>query len=103
LSTEQRENLEAALRRSPVPVGSSVSEQRRLLGERPTMDTKSDVDPLLSQAGTPEVLLEDAVRLAQQAAADVAVTLDLTQGPTHPRDRIVTCPIIERRNTCERQ
>jgi len=34
LSTEQRENLEAALRRSPVPVGSSVSEQRRLLRER---------------------------------------------------------------------
>jgi hypothetical protein len=34
LSTEQRENLEAALRRSPIPVGSSVSEQRRLLRER---------------------------------------------------------------------
>jgi epsilon-lactone hydrolase len=85
-----------------------------------TMDTKSDVDPLLSrdlllprvtdytagqdpalslispvfadlsglpplilQAGTHEVLLDDAVRLAQQAAAaDVAVTLDVT--PTVP-------------------
>jgi monoterpene epsilon-lactone hydrolase len=34
LSTEQRENLEAALRRSPIPVGGSVSEQRRLLRER---------------------------------------------------------------------
>ena len=34
MSTEQRESLEAALRRSPVPVGSSVSEQRRLLRER---------------------------------------------------------------------
>jgi acetyl esterase/lipase len=34
LSTGQRENLEAALRRSPIPVGSSVSEQRRLLRER---------------------------------------------------------------------
>ena len=34
MSTEQRENLEAALRRSPIPVGSSVSEQRRLLRER---------------------------------------------------------------------
>jgi monoterpene epsilon-lactone hydrolase len=34
LSTEQRENLEAALRRSPIPVGSSISEQRRLLRER---------------------------------------------------------------------
>jgi monoterpene epsilon-lactone hydrolase len=34
LSAEQREKLEAALRRSPIPVGSSVSEQRRLLRER---------------------------------------------------------------------
>jgi acetyl esterase/lipase len=34
LSAEQRENLEAALRRSPIPPGSSVSEQRRLLRER---------------------------------------------------------------------
>jgi epsilon-lactone hydrolase len=34
VSTEQRENLEAALRRSPIPAGSSVSEQRRLLRER---------------------------------------------------------------------
>jgi epsilon-lactone hydrolase len=31
MSTEQRENLEAVLRRSAIPVGSSVSEQRRLL------------------------------------------------------------------------
>jgi acetyl esterase/lipase len=86
-----------------------------------TMDTKSDVDPLLSrellqprvadytagqdpalglispvfadlsglppliiQAGTHEVLLDDAVRLAQKAAAaDVAVTLDLTPKVPH--------------------
>ena len=34
MSTEQRENLEAALRRSAIPVGTSVSEQRRLLRER---------------------------------------------------------------------
>jgi monoterpene epsilon-lactone hydrolase len=34
LSAEQRENLEAALRRSPIPAGSSVGEQRRLLRER---------------------------------------------------------------------
>ena len=69
MSTEQQENLEAVLRRSPIPAGSSVSEQRRLLRERAsarpaafvmspyadltlagaTMDTKSDVDPLLSR------------------------------------------------------
>ena len=34
MSTEQQENLEAVLRRSPIPAGSSVSEQRRLLRER---------------------------------------------------------------------
>ncbi len=86
-----------------------------------TMDTKSDVDPLLSraalqaripdytagqdpaldlispifadlsglppliiQAGSHEVLLDDAIRLARQAAtADVEVTLDITPGVPH--------------------
>ena len=42
------------------------------------------VPPLVIQAGTHEVLLDDAVRLAQQAAAaDVDVTLDLTAGAPH--------------------
>jgi acetyl esterase/lipase len=86
-----------------------------------TMETKSDVDPLLSrealqaripdytagqdpaldlispifadlsglpplviQAGSHEVLLDDAIRLARQAAtADVEVTLDITPGVPH--------------------
>jgi acetyl esterase/lipase len=86
-----------------------------------TMDTKREVDPLMSrellqsripdytsgqdpalglispifadlsglpaliiQAGSHEVLLDDAVRLARQAAtADVAVTLDITPGVPH--------------------
>jgi acetyl esterase/lipase len=66
-----------------------------------TMDTKSDVDPafslislvfadlsglppLIIQAGTHEVLLDDAVRLAQRAGHDdVAVTLDLTPKVPH--------------------
>ena len=40
--------------------------------------------PLIIQAGTHEVLLDDAVRLAQKAAAaDVAVTLDLTPKVPH--------------------
>src|SRR5882757_4549166 len=40
--------------------------------------------PLMIQAGTHEVLLDDAVRLAAQAAtADVAVTLDITPGVPH--------------------
>lgn len=60
MSTEQRENLEAALRRSPIPVGSSVS---------PVFADLSGLPPQIIQAGTHEVLLDDAVRLAQKAAA----------------------------------
>ena len=44
----------------------------------------SGLPPLLIQAGTHEVLLDDAVRLAKQAAlADVEVTLDITAGVPH--------------------
>ena len=40
--------------------------------------------PLVIQAGTHEVLLDDAIRLARQAAtADVDVTLDITAGVPH--------------------
>jgi acetyl esterase/lipase len=40
--------------------------------------------PLIIQAGTHEVLLDDAIRLARQAAtADVAVTLEITPGVPH--------------------
>jgi monoterpene epsilon-lactone hydrolase len=44
----------------------------------------SGLPPLLIQAGTHEVLLDDAARLAQQAVtADVEVTLDITPGVPH--------------------
>jgi epsilon-lactone hydrolase len=44
----------------------------------------SGLPPLIIQAGTHEVLLDDAVRLAQQAAAaDIDVTLDITPGVPH--------------------
>jgi len=44
----------------------------------------SGLPPLIIQAGTHEVLLDDAVRLAQQAvAADVELTLDVTPGVPH--------------------
>jgi acetyl esterase/lipase len=44
----------------------------------------SGLPPLIIQAGTHEVLLQDAVRLAGQAAtADVEVTLDITPGVPH--------------------
>jgi epsilon-lactone hydrolase len=44
----------------------------------------SGLPPLVVQAGSHEVLLDDAVRLARQAAtADVEVTLDITPGVPH--------------------
>jgi monoterpene epsilon-lactone hydrolase len=44
----------------------------------------SGLPPLIIQAGSHELLLDDAVRLAQQAAAaDVEVTLDITPGVPH--------------------
>ena len=44
----------------------------------------SGLPPLIIQAGTHEVLLDDAVRLARQAAtADVELTLDITPGVPH--------------------
>jgi monoterpene epsilon-lactone hydrolase len=44
----------------------------------------SGLPPLIIQAGTHEVLLDDALRLARQAAtADVEVTLEITPGVPH--------------------
>jgi acetyl esterase/lipase len=44
----------------------------------------SGLPPLIIQAGSHEVLLDDAVRLAQRAAsADVEVALDVTPGVPH--------------------
>jgi epsilon-lactone hydrolase len=44
----------------------------------------SDLPPLIIQAGSHEVLLDDAIRLARAAAtADVEVTLDITPGVPH--------------------
>jgi epsilon-lactone hydrolase len=50
----------------------------------PVFADLSGLAPLIIQAGTHEVLLDDAVRLAGQAAtADVEVTLDITPGVPH--------------------
>src|SRR6266700_3752515 len=50
----------------------------------PVFADLSGLPPLIIQAGTREVLLDDAVRLARQAAVgDVAVTLDSTPGVPH--------------------
>jgi acetyl esterase/lipase len=50
----------------------------------PVFAELSGLPPLIIQAGTHEVLLDDAVRLARQAAtADVEVTLDITARVPH--------------------
>jgi acetyl esterase/lipase len=50
----------------------------------PVFADLTGLPPLIIQAGTHEVLLDDAVRLARQAAtADVEVTLDVTPGVPH--------------------
>jgi epsilon-lactone hydrolase len=50
----------------------------------PVFADLSGLPPLIIQAGTHEVLLDDAIRLARQAAtADVQVTLEITPGVPH--------------------
>jgi epsilon-lactone hydrolase len=50
----------------------------------PVFADLSGLPPVIIQAGTHEVLLDDALRLARQAAgADVEVTLDITPGVPH--------------------
>jgi len=50
----------------------------------PVFADLSGLPPLIIQAGTHEVLLDDATRLAQRAAsADVEVTLEITPGVPH--------------------
>jgi monoterpene epsilon-lactone hydrolase len=66
-------------------VGDYTSGQDPALGLiSPVFADLSGLPPLIIQAGTHEVLLDDAVRLARQAAtADVEVTLDITPGVPH--------------------
>ncbi len=50
----------------------------------PVVADLSGLPPLIIQVGTHEDLLDDAVRLARQAAtADVEITLDITPGVPH--------------------
>jgi epsilon-lactone hydrolase len=72
------ENLQAR-------VGDYTSGQDPALGLiSPIFADLAGLPPLIIQAGTHEVLLDDAVRLAGQAAtADVAVTLDITPQVPH--------------------
>jgi acetyl esterase/lipase len=62
-----------------------VSERDAALGlVSPVFADLSGLPPLIIQAGSHEVLLDDAIRLARQAAiVDVDVTLDITPGVPH--------------------
>jgi epsilon-lactone hydrolase len=66
-------------------VGDYTAGQDAALGLiSPIFADLSGLPPLIIQAGTHEVLLDDAIRLASQAAiADVEVTLDITPGVPH--------------------
>ena len=66
-------------------VGDYTAGQDAALGLiSPVFADLSGLPPLIIQAGTHEVLLDDAIRLARQAAtADVQVTLDITPGVPH--------------------
>ncbi|HEY2550456.1 MAG TPA: alpha/beta hydrolase [Streptosporangiaceae bacterium] len=69
----------------PPRVADYTSGQDAALGlVSPIFADLSGLPPLIIQAGTHELLLDDAVRLAGQAAtADVQVTLDITAGVPH--------------------
>src|SRR4051794_24926662 len=66
-------------------VADYTSRQDAALGLiSPIFADLSGLPPLIIQAGSHEVLLDDAVRLARQAAtADVEVTLEITPGVPH--------------------
>jgi epsilon-lactone hydrolase len=66
-------------------VGDYTAGQDAALGLiSPVFADLTGLPPLIIQAGTHEVLLDDAIRLARQAAiADVEVTLDITPGVPH--------------------
>jgi epsilon-lactone hydrolase len=66
-------------------VGDYTAGQDPALGLiSPVFADLSGLPPLIIQAGTHEVLLDDAIRLARQAAtADVEVTLDITPAVPH--------------------
>jgi acetyl esterase/lipase len=84
---ETRREVDPLLSREALQarVGDYTSGQDAALGLiSPVFADLSGLPPLLIQAGTHEVLLDDAIRLARQAAsADIEVTLDITPGVAH--------------------
>jgi monoterpene epsilon-lactone hydrolase len=84
---ETRSEVDPLLSREALQarVGDYTSGQDAALGLiSPVFADLSGLPPVIIQAGTHEVLLDDALRLAGQAAgADVEVTLDITPGVPH--------------------
>jgi acetyl esterase/lipase len=84
---ETKSELDPLLSREALQarVGDYISGHDAALGLiSPVFADLSGLPPLIIQAGTHEVLLDDAVRLAGRAAsADVDVTLDVTPGVPH--------------------
>jgi acetyl esterase/lipase len=86
-SLDQREELDPVL----TPAGLRVRAPEYLAGANaadplisPIFGDLGGLPPVLIQVGSHEVLLSDALRLAQRAAtANVAVTLDVTPGVPH--------------------
>jgi epsilon-lactone hydrolase len=86
-SMETRREVDPLLRREllePRVADYTAGQDAALALISPIFADLSGLPPLIIQAGTHEVLLDDAVRLAgQAAAADVEVTLDITPGVPH--------------------
>jgi acetyl esterase/lipase len=84
---ETRRDVDPLLSREALQarIGDYTSGQHAALGLiSPVFADLSSLPPLIIQAGTHEVLLDDALRLAQHAVdADVEVTLDVTPGVPH--------------------
>jgi monoterpene epsilon-lactone hydrolase len=84
---ETRSEVDPLLSREALQarVGDYIAGQDAALGLiSPVFADLSGLPPLIIQAGTHEVLLDDALRLARQAAeADVEVMLDITPGVPH--------------------
>jgi NADPH:quinone reductase-like Zn-dependent oxidoreductase len=87
VSAEQRENLEAALRKSAIPVDSDVSEQRRLLREFTSgQPLPADVTVTAAALGgvpTAEIAIDAGLAAAAPAGYDVIV--DFLWGAPAPR------------------
>ena len=82
MSRQQREALDQLLRDGPLDIGGNSD--RAAPSVSPLFADLHGLPPLLIQAGSHEVLLDDATRLAAHAAsADLTVSLEITADVPH--------------------